>query len=55
MRPADLFARVAADMERRAVALARAHGETQLRARRGDGSHWRRAQLLWPGFTDRNS
>ena len=36
---------------RQAERLARAHGETTLRARRADPRRWRLARLLWPLFS----
>jgi hypothetical protein len=41
----------AARLAERAQLLAEARAESRLRVRRGDGSHWRRAALLWPLFT----
>ena len=35
----------------RAAILAAARSERRARRRLGDGSHWRRADLLWPLFT----
>ncbi len=34
-----------------AATLAKAHGESLLRARRNDATRWRSARLLWPLFT----
>lgn len=42
---------LAARLAERARLLAEAHIESRRRARRGDGSRWRRAGLLWPLFT----
>jgi hypothetical protein len=47
--PGD-WPRLAAGLAAKAAALARAHGETVLRARRADPTRWRRARLLWPLF-----
>jgi hypothetical protein len=42
---------LAARLAERAQLLAEAHAENRRLARRGDGSRWRRAGLLWPLFT----
>ncbi|QYJ07151.1 hypothetical protein [Qipengyuania flava] len=44
------FAALAERLTRRAATLAKAQGETRLRARQRDGGQWRRAGLLWPLF-----
>jgi hypothetical protein len=44
------WTRLAAGLAAKAAALARARGETALRARRADPARWRRAGLLWPLF-----
>ncbi len=41
----------AARLAARAATLAKAHGESLLRARRNDAARWRSARLLWPLFT----
>jgi hypothetical protein len=46
VQAATFTARVAA----RAAAFAKARAESALRARRGDPSRWRMANLLWPLF-----
>lgn len=46
----EAWPRLAASLTARAATLAKAYGETLLRARRGDPSHWHRAALLWPLF-----
>lgn len=45
------FAALAVRLARRAADAAQARAESLQVARRGDGSHWRRAALVWPHFT----
>jgi hypothetical protein len=47
----DAFAALAARLTARAAELAEAHGEMLALERRADPRRWRRARLLWPGFT----
>ena len=42
---------LAARLAARAAVLAAARADRRMRRRAGDGSHWRRADLLWPLFT----
>jgi hypothetical protein len=50
MTPPGDWTRLTAGLAAKAAALARARGETALRARRADPARWRRAGLLWPLF-----
>jgi hypothetical protein len=46
----DAFAALFARLTARAEALAEAHGESLILARRNDPRRWREARLLWPHF-----